>query len=166
MLLAGLPTNLVWIRRPNHANDLASRPTTKIVVLSSQRPTCDHDICLLPGGFHLPAGANNNAGFHYWSHSGEAGWQRAIQRYRGRCIHSRGLVRPSCGGFANVPACMEALIANFKPLTQGALSYGYQQPSAEQVYDPLFPQWLCGVNLPSGLVTMGCFRLHLSASVS
>jgi hypothetical protein len=61
---------------------------------------------------------------------------------------------------------MEALIANFKPLTQGALSYGYQQPSAEQVYDPFFPQWLCGVNLPSGLVTMGCFRLHLSASVS
>jgi hypothetical protein len=73
---------------------------------------------------------------------------------------------PSCGGSANVPACMETLIANFKPLTQGALSYGYQQPSAEQVYDPLFPQWLCGVNLPSGLVTMGCFPLHLSASVS
>jgi hypothetical protein len=73
---------------------------------------------------------------------------------------------PSCGGTANVPACMGTLIANFTPLTQGALSYGYQAPSTAQVYDPLFPQWLCNVNLPSGLVTMGCFRLHLSASVS
>jgi hypothetical protein len=27
------PMNLVRIRRPNHANDLASSPTTKIVVL-------------------------------------------------------------------------------------------------------------------------------------
>jgi hypothetical protein len=73
---------------------------------------------------------------------------------------------PFCGGTANVPACMETLIANFTPLTPGALSYGYQQPGTEQVNDPLFPQWLCGVNLPPGLVTMGCFRLHLSASVS
>lgn len=39
---------------------------------------------------------------------------------------------PSCGGTANVPACMQTLIANFTPLTQGALSYGYQPPSAEQ----------------------------------
>jgi hypothetical protein len=72
---------------------------------------------------------------------------------------------PSCAGTANVPACMESSIANFTPLTQAALSYGYQTPSTAQVYDPLFPRWLCNVNLPSGLVTMGCFRLHLSATV-
>jgi hypothetical protein len=50
---------------------------------------------------------------------------------------------------------MQTLIANFTPLTQVALSYGYQPPSAAQVYDPLFPRWLCNGNVPSGLVTMG-----------
>jgi len=73
---------------------------------------------------------------------------------------------PSCSGSANVPACMQTLIANFTPSTQAALSYGYQPSTMAQVYDPLFPRWLCNVNLPSGLVTMGCFRLHLSATVS
>jgi hypothetical protein len=76
------------------------------------------------------------------------------------------LSAPSCSGTANVPSCMAGTIANFKLSAQGVPSYGYQQPSTEQVYDPLFPQWLCVVNLPPGLVTMGCFRLHLSASVS
>ena len=38
----------------------------------------------------------------------------------------------------------------------GASAYGYQVPSTDTVSDPLFPQWLCNVNLPSGLVTMGC----------
>ncbi len=70
---------------------------------------------------------------------------------------------PSCAGTANVPACMATLVANLKPSMNSALSYGYQPSSSAQVYDPLFPQWLCGVNLPPGLVTMGCFQLHLTA---
>src|SRR6202043_725660 len=37
-----------------------------------------------------------------------------------------------------------------------AKAYGYQVPSTTSVSDPLFPQWLCNVNLPAGLVTMGC----------
>jgi hypothetical protein len=73
---------------------------------------------------------------------------------------------PMCSGTANVPSCMAGMIANFKLSAQGVPRYGYQQPGTDQVYDPLFPQWLCGVNLPPGLITMGCFRLHLSASVS
>jgi hypothetical protein len=63
---------------------------------------------------------------------------------------------PSCTGFANVPACMATVIANFTPTAAAAKGYGYQIPSASQTYDPLFPQWLCNVNLPAGLVTMGC----------
>jgi len=63
---------------------------------------------------------------------------------------------PSCGSYASVPACMATLIANFTPTNAAARGYGYQIPSSTPVYDPLFPQWLCGVNLPSGLVTMGC----------
>ena len=63
---------------------------------------------------------------------------------------------PSCGSFASVPACMATMIANFKPTAAGAAAYGYQIPSSASVYDPLFPQWLCNVNLPAGLVTMGC----------
>ena len=63
---------------------------------------------------------------------------------------------PSCGSFASVPACMATVIANFTPTTAVAIPYGYQTPSSVNVYDPLFPQWLCNVNLPAGLVTMGC----------
>jgi hypothetical protein len=62
---------------------------------------------------------------------------------------------PSCSGAANVPGCMAAMISNFTPTVTAAKAYGYQPPGAH-VYDPLFPQWLCNVTLPSGLVTRGC----------
>ena len=41
-------------------------------------------------------------------------------------------------------------------MASAAAAYGYQAPSLVQTFDPLFPQWLCNVNLPAGLVTMGC----------
>ena len=63
---------------------------------------------------------------------------------------------PSCSGTANVPACMATMIANFTPTLSSAVGLGYQTPSSTAVSDPLFPQWLCNVNLPGGLVTMGC----------
>jgi hypothetical protein len=63
---------------------------------------------------------------------------------------------PSCGSASSVPNCMATVIANFTPTASAAVGYGYQAPSAAQIYDPLFPQWLCNVNLPAGLVTMGC----------
>jgi hypothetical protein len=63
---------------------------------------------------------------------------------------------PSCSGSANVPGCMATVISNFTPTVSAAKAYGYQQPSSGNVSDPLFPQWLCTVNLPSGLVTKGC----------
>jgi hypothetical protein len=63
---------------------------------------------------------------------------------------------PSCSGTASVPACMAQVIVNFTPTNAAAKGYGYQVPSSTSVYDPLFPQWLCNVNLPAGLVTMGC----------
>jgi hypothetical protein len=68
---------------------------------------------------------------------------------------------PSCSGFANVPACMSTVVADFTPTNGSALSYGRQAPGT--VSDPLFPQWLCNVNLPAGLVTMGC---QMQASLS
>lgn len=66
--------------------------------------------------------------------------------------------QPSCGSATSVPNCMATVIANFKPATAAAKPYGYQavQTTGTQSYDPLFPQWLCNVNLPSGLVTMHC----------
>lgn len=63
---------------------------------------------------------------------------------------------PSCGSATSVPNCMATVIANFTPTTAAAKAYGYQVPSATPNSDPLFPQWLCNVNLPSGLVTTGC----------
>jgi hypothetical protein len=63
---------------------------------------------------------------------------------------------PACGGTANVPACMATFIADFTPTNAAAKAFGYQPPSATSTNDPLFPQWLCSVNLPPGLVTKGC----------
>ena len=63
---------------------------------------------------------------------------------------------PSCGSSTSVPNCMATVIANFKPTNTAAKSSGYQIPSTVSRYDPLFPQWLCNVNLPAGLVTPGC----------
>ena len=63
---------------------------------------------------------------------------------------------PNCSGYATTTACMATVIANFTPTNASAVGYGYQIPSTSQTYDPLFPQWLCNVNLPAGLVTMGC----------
>jgi hypothetical protein len=62
---------------------------------------------------------------------------------------------PSCGSASNVPNCMATVIADFTPTNPSAISYGYQIPSAT-ASNPLFPQWLCNVNLPVGLVTTGC----------
>jgi hypothetical protein len=76
---------------------------------------------------------------------------------------------PSCGGFSNVIACMATMVANFTPTNTTVLQsgYGYQPPSSAVIYDPLFPQFLCNnPNLPAGLVTIGCFQLHLTAKVS
>jgi hypothetical protein len=63
---------------------------------------------------------------------------------------------PSCSGTANVPGCMAKVIADFQPTAPGASAYGYQTPGTTSVYDPLYPQWLCNVGLPAGLVTPGC----------
>ena len=62
---------------------------------------------------------------------------------------------PNCAGFPNVPVCMAGLIANFTPQSPVATGYGYR-PAGPDTPDALFPQWLCNVDLPSGLVTMGC----------
>jgi hypothetical protein len=51
---------------------------------------------------------------------------------------------------------MAPVIANFTPTTPAATGFGYQPSSNAPADDPLFPQWLCNVNLPSGLVTMAC----------
>ena len=63
---------------------------------------------------------------------------------------------PNCSTSSSVPNCMATAIANFAPKNAAAVTYGYQTPSPVGTYDPLFPQWLCNVTLPSGLVTMGC----------
>jgi hypothetical protein len=63
---------------------------------------------------------------------------------------------PVCSSYSNVASCMATEIANFTPTNPAAAIYGYQAPRPTPVYDPLFPQWLCNVNLPEGLIQMGC----------
>ena len=63
---------------------------------------------------------------------------------------------PECGGYASVPACMAQVISDYTPTVAAARSYGYQPVSLTNTPDPLYPQWLCNVTLPAGLVTPGC----------
>lgn len=63
---------------------------------------------------------------------------------------------PSCSNYASVISCMAPIIADFVAQSSSAAGRGYQPVITTSVYDPLFPQWLCNVNLPAGLVTMGC----------
>lgn len=63
---------------------------------------------------------------------------------------------PNCGSATSVPNCMASVVADFTPKTASAVGFGYQIPSATPVSDSLFPQWLCSVELPAGLVTKGC----------
>ena len=63
---------------------------------------------------------------------------------------------PSCGSTSSVNNCMATVISNFTPTATAAQAYGYRKPSSTPTYDQLFPQWLCNVNLPTGLISMGC----------
>jgi hypothetical protein len=63
---------------------------------------------------------------------------------------------PNCGSATSVPNCMATVISHFAPTASGSAAYGYHIPQSNDVTDPLFPQWLCNVNLPAGLVTLGC----------
>jgi len=63
---------------------------------------------------------------------------------------------PACGGASNVPDCMASVINNFTPANTAAISTGYQRADSTPVSDPLFPQWVCSANLPTGLTPMGC----------
>ena len=62
---------------------------------------------------------------------------------------------PDCAGSDHVVDCMADIIADFVAQAPEAEGRGYQTPGPP-AYDPLFPQWLCNVNLPEGLVRMGC----------
>ena len=63
---------------------------------------------------------------------------------------------PTCQGTDSVPACMASMVRDFMPREPSASGFGYQVPVSTSVSNPLFPQWLCNVNLPVGLVTRGC----------
>jgi Chitobiase/beta-hexosaminidase C-terminal domain len=65
---------------------------------------------------------------------------------------------PNCQNTSNVPSCMAALVNDFASTAAAATGFGYQAPSSASSPDPLFPQWLCNVNLPPGLVTLGCAK--------
>ena len=64
---------------------------------------------------------------------------------------------PSCGSATSVVNCMAPMVADFTPTSTAVpAGWGYQAPSSTDVSDSLFPQWLCGIGLPSGWVTNGC----------
>ncbi len=62
---------------------------------------------------------------------------------------------PACNGTGTTTNCMNNVVQAFKAQNTAANGAGYQPPTSFH-YDPMFPQWVCNVNLPSGLITRGC----------
>jgi len=62
---------------------------------------------------------------------------------------------PYCPGTGTVSNCMGWLMTNFTPNASSASWRGHQWPGTKP-YDPLFPQWVCKVSLPGGLIAKGC----------
>ena len=62
---------------------------------------------------------------------------------------------PNCSGTGSVDACMASVVSGFTATNSAAKGMGFQKPGS-QSYNAYFPQWVCSVNLPSGLVTKGC----------
>lgn len=63
---------------------------------------------------------------------------------------------PACRGTGSVPGCVAGVIFNFTPTNNRATAAGYKPPTNAQGYDSLFPQWVCNISLPPGLITKGC----------
>ena len=61
---------------------------------------------------------------------------------------------PNCNASSSVPACMAAMIVNFKPTNTSALGLAICRQAAHRL--TLFPQWMCTTSLPAGLITAGC----------
>jgi hypothetical protein len=93
------------------------------------------------------AGLNNSPGFAYGSN---------IFGVDPRFVNANSPGAPNCGSAANVPGCMQAVVAGFTAQASQAAGLGYQGPVAAPKLDALFPRWLCNTSLPSDLVTMGC----------
>ena len=63
---------------------------------------------------------------------------------------------PDCRGTSSVPNCMASMVKDFMPRDPRAAGFGYRVPGSGSTDNPLFPQWLCNVDLPTGLITPSC----------
>ena len=69
--------------------------------------------------------------------------------------------QPNCSGKTSVVDCMATVIANYTPQNVSARAYGYQPATSNRPKNAYFPQWLCNVNLPAGLITTYCEDLNI-----
>jgi hypothetical protein len=63
---------------------------------------------------------------------------------------------PNCAGSASVAQCMAPTFAGLLPQAPSALGLGIQPLGGSATADPLFPNWLCNVGLPAGLIPNHC----------
>jgi hypothetical protein len=63
---------------------------------------------------------------------------------------------PNCAGTGSVAQCMASTFAGLLPKATSAAGLGVQPLGGAATSDPLFPSWVCNVNLPSGLIPNHC----------
>ena len=100
--------------------------------------------------------ASNNQNTWVWN---GPGFSYASNNTLGQSPYFKNAVQPgapSCGGKSSVANCMAGVVSNFTATNSSASGTGYQVPSSTSSYDALFPQWVCNVNVPAGLITKGC----------
>jgi hypothetical protein len=67
---------------------------------------------------------------------------------------------PSCSEAVNAVACMSQVIGNFAISNSAVNAMGYHLPSTKPVSNPLYPAWLCTVQMPNGLDNASCFPIN------
>jgi hypothetical protein len=150
-------TFLFDIGATNGATGCGSNPKFGVYVGGSNgTSTVDHSWWYSAAGNN--EGLNSSPGFSYGS-SNTTGTNPAFS-------NATAPSAPSCGSATSVPNCMATVMSNFTATAGGASANGYQTPSLTPVADPLFPLWLCNVNLPAGLVSMGCLDSSVAASMT
>jgi hypothetical protein len=63
---------------------------------------------------------------------------------------------PNCGGKSNSLDCMKTTLAGFIPTASGISGYGYQPVTGSYIQNDYYPQWLCNVTLPNGIISNYC----------
>jgi hypothetical protein len=98
--------------------------------------------------FGKNTGINSSSGFSYGSHQTIGVNPNFVNPFIPNV--------PNCTGSLNTIDCMKDIIAGFVPQANGTSGYGYQAINNNFVQNDYYPNWLCNVTMPDGIISNYC----------